>query len=251
MNEKMQNNKKGRIPFGFDWIRLAAGIQVLVLLLVISLWSVNGIFAEKQADLIEDQKKDFGWIVLTVGYTVPLILCCAVPVAACIGNRKGEMRKHLIKGLIIAGAAVIVLGGICPFAIHTKVKQRELSLHLEEQADEDPYFVIPESVPKSEDVTKELERLVEWTTRALIGLAVIGAYQFVRYKKLKDGDFDEEVPPEELCDDLPDVDWVEAPKKPQKPAVQQAAVEQVPAQASEEQPQQPVPEEQGEKAENS
>lgn len=244
MNEKMQNNKKERIPFGFDWIRIAAGIQVLVVLLVISLWSVNGTFAEKQAELIEDQKKDFGWIVLTVGYTVPLILGCAVPVVACIGNRKGEMRKHLIKGLIIAGAAVIVLGGVCPFAIGAKVKQRELSLHMEERADENPEFVIPESVPKSEDVTKELERLVEWTSRALLGLAVIGAYQFIRYKKLKDGDLDEEVPPDELCDDLPDVDWVEAPKKRKKPAEQQIAVAQAPAE-------QPVSAEQGEKAENS
>lgn len=240
MNEKMQNNKKGRIPIGFDWIRVVAGIQVLVVLLVISLWSVNGTFAEKQAELIEDKKKDFGWIVLTVGYTVPLILGCAVPVAACIGNRKGEMRKHLIKGLIIAGAAVIVLGGICPFAIHTKVKQRELSLAMEERADENPEFVIPESVPESEEVTRELERLVEWTTRALLGLAVLGAYQFVRYKKLKDGDFDEEVPPDELCDGLPDVDWVEAPKKPKKPV--EPIVEP---------PEQPVPIEQDEKAENS
>lgn len=220
MREKMQNNTNERVPVGFDWIRVVAGIMVLVALLVISLWSVNGAFAEKQAELIEDQKKDFGWIVMTVGYTVPLVLCCAVPVVACIGSKKGEMRKHLIKGLILAGAAVVVLGGVCPFCIGTKVKHRELALSMEEQADETPDFVIPEDAPRSDEVTKELERMVEWTARALIGLAVIGAYQFVRYKKLKDGDLDEEVPPDELSDDLPDVDWVEAPPKSKKEAPQ-------------------------------
>lgn len=213
MNEKKQNDQKERIPFQFDWLRIGLGILVLTVLLAISLNSINGFFAEKQAELTADKKADFGWVAITVGYTVPLILGCAVPVLACIGCKKGDQRKHLIKGLIIVGAAVIVLCGICPLKISTMVKQRELAQSFEDMADEDPEFMIPEDAPDLNEVTTELERVVQWTAEALVGLAVLGTYQGVRYKKLKDGDLDEEVPADELDDDLPDVDWVESEKK--------------------------------------
>ena len=40
-------------------------------------------------------------------------------------------------------------------------------------------------------------------------LAIVGAYQGARYKKLRDGDLDDEIPEDELSDDdLPDVDWI-------------------------------------------
>ncbi len=213
MNEKKQNDQKEKIPFHFDWLRIGLGILVLTVLLAISLNSINGTFAEKQAELIEDSKKDFGWIAITVGYTVPLILGCAVPVLACIGCKKGDQRKHLIKGLIIAGAAVIVLCGICPLKISSMVKQRELAQSFEDMAAEDPEFIIPEDAPDLEEVTTELERVVQWTAETLVGLAVLGTYQGARYKKLRDGDLDEEIPTDELDDNPPDVDWVEGKKK--------------------------------------
>ncbi|MBR5602237.1 MAG: hypothetical protein IKW24_06350, partial [Clostridia bacterium] len=167
----------------------------------------------KQEELIEDSKKDFGWIVITVGYTLPLIFACVVPVLACVGSRRDAQRKHLIKGLIVAGAAVIVLCGVCPLRISSMVKQRELAQSLEDMAAEDPEFIIPEDAPDLKEVTTELERVVDWTARSLIALGVLGAYQGARYKKFKDDDLDDEIPADELSDDLPDVDWVESEKK--------------------------------------
>lgn len=215
MTENIQNEKqeKVRLPVGLDWLRVVLGILVLSMLLSVSLASINKTFAEKQAELVEDSKKDFGWIAITVGYTVPLILCCAVPVAACLGSKKGAQRKHLIKGLIIAGAAVTVLFTVCPKEIYVLAKQRELAQAYEDMEDEDPEFIAPEDAPKLKETTAELERVVSWTTRAMLALAITGAYQGVRYKKLRDGDEDEEVPPEELDGDVPDVDWVEGTKK--------------------------------------
>lgn len=213
MNEKKQNDQKEKIPFHFDWLRIGLGILVLTVLLAISLNSINGFFAEKQAELLEDAKKDFGWVAITIGFTMPIILGCVVPMLACIGCKKGDQRKHLIKGLIIAGAAVIVLCGVCPLRISSMVKQRELAQSLEDMAAEDPEFIIPEDAPDLKEVTTELERVVDWTARSLIALGVLGAYQGARYKKFKDGDLDEDIPADELDDDPPDVDWVEGEKK--------------------------------------
>ena len=99
---------------GYDWIRVVLGILILCVLLAVSLDMINDQFATKQDELIEDEKDDFGWIVITVGYTVPLILACAVPVVMCIGSKKDAQRKHLIKLLIVAGAAVFAIGILCP-----------------------------------------------------------------------------------------------------------------------------------------
>ena len=74
-------------------------------------------------------------------------------------------------------------------------------------------YVIPEDAPDKDEVTTEMERAVQWTAEAVISLGVLVAYQGARYKKLKDGDLDDEIPADELSDDLPDVDWVESEKK--------------------------------------
>ena len=74
------------------------------------------------------------------------------------------------------------------------------------EAEED--FEYPETAPKLKDVTTKMERTVKWTAKAALGLAVVGAYQGVRYKKLRDGDADDEIPEDEIAEDLPDVDWV-------------------------------------------
>ena len=80
---------------------------------------------------------------------------------------------------------------------------------LEQRVEDQEDFIYPENAPKLKDVTTKMERTVKWTAKAMLGLAVVGAYQGVRYKKLRDGDADEEIPEDELADDLPDVDWVE------------------------------------------
>ncbi len=196
----------------WDILRILIGIVVLCVLLSTSLDMINDQFATKQAELVEDSKKDFGWIAITIGYTVPLILACVVPVIACVGCKKGAQRKHLIKGLIIAGAAVITFGVLCPGQIKDMVEQREYCQILEERVEEEEDFEYPETAPKLEDVTDKLERTVKWTAKAALGIAVVGAYQGARYKKLRDGEADDEIPEDELCDDLPDVDWVEGKK---------------------------------------
>ena len=213
MDEMKQKNQKEKIPLKFDWLRMGLGILVLVALLVVCFGAINGFFAEKQADLMEDGKKDFGWVAITVGYTMPLILGCAVPVLACIGCRKGDQRKHLIKLVILAVAAFLVLCIYCPYQIKQMVGQRELAQNYEDMAAEDPEYVIPEDAPDKDEVTTEMERAVQWTAEAVISLGVLVAYQGARYKKLKDGDLDDEIPADELSDDLPDVDWVESEKK--------------------------------------
>lgn len=197
----------------WDIVRVLAGIVVLCVLLGVSLDMINDQFATTQADLVEDSKKDFGWIAITIGYTVPLILACVVPVLACVGSRKGAQRKHLLKGLIIAGAAVITFGVLCPMQIKELNDQRKFCEDLEQRVEDEEDFVYPETAPKLGDVTTELERCVKWTAKAALGIAVVGAYQGARYKKLRDGDEDDEIPEDELCDDLPDVDWVEGERK--------------------------------------
>lgn len=197
----------------WDIVRVLAGIVVLCVLLSVSLDMINDQFATTQADLVEDSKKDFGWIAITIGYTVPLILACVVPVLACVGSRKGAQRKHLLKGLIIAGAAVITFGVLCPMQIKELNDQRKFCEDLEQRVEDEEDFVYPETAPKLGDVTTELERCVKWTAKAALGIAVVGAYQGARYKKLRDGDEDDEIPEDELCDDLPDVDWVEGERK--------------------------------------
>ena len=57
MNEKKQNDKKERIPLHFDWLRMGLGVLVLTVLLIFFFGEINGFFAEKQAELIEDSKK--------------------------------------------------------------------------------------------------------------------------------------------------------------------------------------------------
>lgn len=205
-----QNTVTVRIKKSVLWdvLRVLLGIVVLSILLSTSLDMINDQFATKQAELVEDGKKDFGWIVLNVGYTVPLILACAIPALACIGSKRGAQRKHLIKGLIIAGAAVITLGILCPGQIKDQIKQREYCQILEERVEEEEDFEYPETAPKLGDVTTKMERTVKWTAKAALGLAVVGAYQGVRYKKLRDGDADDEIPEDETADELPDVDWV-------------------------------------------
>ncbi len=192
----------------WDVLRVVLGIVILSILLSMSLDMINDRFATKQAELVEDGKKDFGWIVITVGYTVPLILACVIPTLACIGSKKGAQRKHLIKGLIIAGAAVITFGILCPGQIKDQVKQREYCQILEDRVEAEEDFEYPETAPKLKDVTTKMERTVKWTAKAALGLAVVGAYQGVRYKKLRDGDADDEIPEDEIAEDLPDVDWV-------------------------------------------
>lgn len=207
-NENPRQAVTSRI--GFDWIRVVLGILILSVLLFVSLDMINDQFASKQDELIEEKKDDFGWIVITVGYTVPLILACTVPMIMCLGGKNDAQRKHLIKALIIAGAAVIVIGVICPKQISDLTKKREFCLALEQKADEENDFVYPEDQPSVKEVTLMLQRTVEWTAKAGLGLAVVGAYQGVRYKKLRDGEKDDEIPEDELLDDLPDVDWRES-----------------------------------------
>ena len=189
-------------------IRIAVGIIVLCVLLSSSLDMINDQFANKQAELVEDSKKDFGWIVITVGYAVPLILACAVPALACIGYKNEAKRKHLVKCLIIVGAAIFAFGALCPGQIKDLVKQREYCQILEERVEQEDDFEYPETAPKLKDVTTKLERTVKWTAQAALSFAVVGAYQGVRYKKLRDGVQDDEIPEDELADELPDVDWV-------------------------------------------
>ena len=205
-------DKTIKLPFKkadlWDLLRVVLGIVVLCVLLSMSLDMINDQFATKQAELVEDSKKDFGWIVITVGYLVPLILACVVPVLACIGSKKSAQRQHLVKGLIILGAAIITLGVLCPGQIKDQVKQREFCQMLEERVEQEEGFEYPETAPKLEDVMTKMGRTVKWTAEAAVGLAVVGAYQGARYKKLRDGDEDEEIPEDELAEDLPDVDWV-------------------------------------------
>jgi uncharacterized membrane protein YkvI len=125
----------------WDVLRIVIGIVVLCVLLSMSLDMINDQFATKQAELVEDSKKDFGWIAITIGYTVPLILACVVPVLACVGCKKGAQRKHLIKGLIIAGAAVVTFGVLCPGQIKDMVKQREYCQILEERVEQEEDFL--------------------------------------------------------------------------------------------------------------
>lgn len=205
-------NKTIRLPFtksdAWDLLRIVIGIIVLFVLLSVSLDMINDQFATKQAELVEDGKKDIGWIIITVGYIVPLILACAVPVLACVGSKKSAQRKHLVKGLIILGAMLLTFGILCPGQIKDQVEQREYCQILEERVEQEEDFKYPKTAPKLEDVIAEMERTVKWTAQAALGLAVVGAYQGVRYKKLRDGDVDEEIPEDETADDLPDVDWV-------------------------------------------
>ena len=115
----------------WDLLRIVLGIIVLCVLLSVSLDMINDQFATKQAELVEDSKKDFGWIVITVGYTVPLILACVVPVLACVGSRKGAQRKHLVKGLIVLGAAIVTFGILCPGQLRlTPSRCKKLSLRI-------------------------------------------------------------------------------------------------------------------------
>jgi hypothetical protein len=58
-----------------------------------------------------------------------------------------------------------------------------------------------------------MERTVKWTAKAALGIAIVGVYQGARYKKLRDGDEDEEIPEDEFADDLPDVDWVKGKRE--------------------------------------
>ncbi len=215
--EASSSYTKIRIPIKksdlWDIVRVLIGIIVLCVLLSVSLDMINDQFATKQNELIEDSKKDFGWIAITIGYTLPLVFAAAVPVIACAGCKKDAERKHLIKGLIIAGAAVITFGVLCPVQIKDMVNQRELCMALEQRVEEEEDFEYPMDAPKLKDVTTELERTVKWTAKAALGIAVVGVYQGARYKKLRDGDADDEIPEDELSDDLPDVDWVESSKE--------------------------------------
>lgn len=208
-----ETSDKEKKPFfksiGFDLIRIILGILILTILLTVSLDMINDQFATKQDELIEEKESDWGWIVITVGYTVPLIFACVVPLVMCVGSKKDAQRKHLIKFLIVAISAVIVLCMICPKEIKDLVNQKEFCEMLEQKADEDEDFVYPEDQPSVKEVTLMLQRVAEWTAKAGVCLAVVAGYQGVRYKKLRDGEQDEEVPPEELTDDLPDVNWVE------------------------------------------
>ena len=197
----------------WDIVRVLLGVVALCVLLSVSLDVLNDQFVTKQDELIEDSKKDFGWIVITVGYTVPLILAATVPMLACLGSNRDAQRKHLLKGLIIAGAAVIIFGVFCPMQIKELSDQRKFCEDLEQRVEDEEDFVYPETAPKLKDVTTELERTVKWTAKAALGIAVVGAYQGARYKKLRDGDEDDEIPEDELSDDLPDVDWVESDKE--------------------------------------
>lgn len=192
---------------GFDWIRVVLGILILSVLLGVSLDMINDQFAEVQDKLIEKKMNHFGWIAIVIGYTVPLILACAVPVVMCLGSKKDAQRKHLIKALIVAGAFVIIILCVCPGQIKELTEQREMCLALEEMEETEEDFVYPETQLSVKEVTLLLQRTVEWTAKAGLGLAVVGAYQGVRYKKLRDGDADEKIPEDELADDLPDVDW--------------------------------------------
>lgn len=205
--EKSPNQKKSKI--GYDWIRVVLGILILSVLLVVSLDMINGKFAEKQDELIEEKESDWGWIVITAGYTVPLVLTCAVPVAMCAFSKRDAQRKHLIKALIIAGSILIVICIVCPVQISGLLLEKEFCELMEQKADEQDDFMYPEELPSVEEVTLKLQRAVEWTAKAGLGLAVVGTYQGVRYKKLRDGEADEEIPPEETSDELPDVNWVE------------------------------------------
>lgn len=192
---------------GFDWIRVVLGILILSVLLGVSLNMINDQFAEVQDKLIEKKMNHFGWIAIVIGYTVPLILACAVPVVMCLGSKKDAQRKHLIKALIVLGAFVIVILIVCPKQITDLVEQRETCLALEEMEETVEDFIYPETQLSVKEVTLLLQRAVEWTAKAGLGLAIVGAYQGVRYKKLRDGEADEEIPEDELADDLPDVDW--------------------------------------------
>ena len=201
---------------GLDWIRIIVGILVLSVLLVISLDMINDQFADKQDELIEEKQAHVGWAVIVLGYTVPLVLACVVPVMACIGSKKTPQVKHLVKLLVVVGAAVFIIGIICPARISELTDQRELSeayekIKEEEKGKEETTAL--KEMPSVKEVTLDLQRVVEWTAKAGIALAVVGAYHGVRYKKFKDGEKDEEIPPEETCDDLPDVDWVPSPRE--------------------------------------
>ncbi len=192
---------------GFDWIRVVLGILILSVLLGVSLNMINDQFAEKQDELIEEKMNHFGWIVIAFGYTVPLILACSVPVVMCLGSKRDAQRKHLIKALIILGSFIIIILIVCPKQIAEFAEQRETCLMLEELEKEHEDFVYPETQLSVEEVTLLLQRAVEWTAKAGLGLAIVGAYQGIRYKKLRDGEADEEIPEDELDDDPPDVDW--------------------------------------------
>ena len=192
---------------GFDWIRVILGILILSVLLGVSLNMINDQFAEVQDKLIEKKMNHFGWIAIVIGYTVPLILACSVPVVMCLGSKKDAQRKHLIKALIVLGAFIIVILIVCPKQITDLVEQREMCLALEEMEETVEDFVYPETQLTVKEVTLLLQRAVEWTAKAGLGLAIVGAYQGIRYKKLRDGEADEEIPEDELDDDPPDVDW--------------------------------------------
>ena len=213
-NVQVQDVKANKL--GFDWIRIVLGILVLSILLVISLDMINDQFADKQDELIEEKQAHVGWVVIVLGYTVPLALACVVPVMACIGSKKTPQVKHLVKLLVVVGAAVFIIGIICPARISELTDQRELSeayekIKEEEKGKEETTAL--KEMPSVKEVTLDLQRVVEWTAKAGIALAVVGAYHGVRYKKFKDGEKDEEIPPEETCDDLPDVDWVPSPRE--------------------------------------
>lgn len=213
-NVQVQDAKANKL--GFDWIRIVLGILVLSILLVISLDMINDQFADKQDELIEEKQAHVGWAVIVLGYTVPLVLACVVPVMACIGSKKTPQVKHLVKLLVVVGAAVFIIGIICPARISELTDQRELSeayekIKEEEKGKEETTAL--KEMPSVKEVTLDLQRVVEWTAKAGIALAVVGAYHGVRYKKFKDGEKDEEIPPEETCDDLPDVDWVPSPRE--------------------------------------
>ena len=203
-----QTDATKKNPFGFDWLRIILGIVVLSILLCVSLSLIHDKFLEKQEELTEDNKKQIGWVVMNTGYLVPLVLVCVIPVVACIGSKKGEQRKHLIKGLILVGAAVIVLVAFGPKQLSDLTKQRAFCQMLEEREDEEEDFIYPEYEPTVKEVTAKMQRTVKWYANAALSFALVGAYQGVRYKKLRDGEPDDEIPEDELTDDLPDVDWV-------------------------------------------
>ena len=127
----------------------------------------------------------------------------------CAFSKRDAQRKHLIKALIIAGSILIVICIVCPVTISGLLLEKEFCELMEQKADEQEDFMYPEELPSVEEVTLKLQRAVEWTAKAGLGLAVVGTYQGVRYKKLRDGEADEEIPPEETSDELPDVNWVE------------------------------------------
>jgi hypothetical protein len=215
--EQVQQDTSDKL--GFDWIRILVGILVLSVLLVLSLDMINDQFADKQDELIEEKQAHVGWVVIVLGYTVPLALACVVPVAVCIGSKKTPKIKHLVKLLVVVGAAVVIFAVICPVRISDLVEQRELSEAYEkiQEGEKDKEETTPmKEMPSVKEVTLDLQRVAEWTAKAGIAIAVVGPYHGVRYKKFKDGEEDEEVPPEESCDDLPDVDWVPSPKEAKK-----------------------------------